>query len=108
MVHSAEFEQDSTLHHEGGLGGTVDTHGNGEDSLSLHTKVMEELDGSHRELSTSVHDCGVVTVPAGPVPVVVEPGEGDTELSIGLPVQRNLHGVGGTEVRLGLQPAMYA
>ena len=47
-------------------------------------------------------------MPARPVSVVIEPGEGYTELSIGLPIQCDFHRVGGAEVRLGLDPAMDA
>lgn len=64
------------------------------------------MGGSHRELCPSVHDCGVVPVPAWFVSVMVEPGQGDTELCICLSVQCDLHRVSGAEVRLSLQPAM--
>lgn len=36
---------------------------------------------------------------------MIEPGEGYTELSIGLPIQCDFHRVGGAEVRLDLHPA---
>ena len=103
-VPATELEQDGALYCEGGLGCTIYPHGYGEDSLALHAKVVEEVDGSHRELCPSVHDCGVVPVPAWFVSVMVEPGQGDTELCICLSVQCDLHRVSGAKVRLSLQP----
>ena len=64
------------------------------------------MGGSHCELCPSVHDCGVVPVPARFVSVVVEPGQGDRELCICLPVQCNLHWVSWADVRFSPQPAM--
>ena len=106
MVSATELEQDGALYCKRSLGCTIDPHGDGEDGLALHAKVVEEVDGSHTELCSSIHDRGVIPVPAWSVSVMVESGQGNRELCICLSVQRNLHVVGGAEVRLSLQSAM--
>ena len=77
------------------------------DDFNIYFKALQICEQVWSMLCPGVGDRGVVLVSAGHVPVVVESGEGDGELSISLSVQADVHGEGGTVLRLGLEPAFH-
>ena len=77
------------------------------DDFNIYFKALQICEQVWSMLCPGVGDRGVVLVSAGHVPVVVESWEGDGELSISLSVQADVHGEGGTFLRLGLEPAFH-
>ena len=106
-VLGGELEEDGSLDCDRCTRGSIDSGGNREYCLRFHSKMVEQLCWPNSELCPGIGDRGVVLVSAGHVPVVVESGEGDGELSISLSVQADVHGEGGTVLRLGLEPAFH-
>ena len=106
-VLGGKLEEDGPLDCDRCTRGSIDSGGNREYCLRFHSKMVEQLCWPNSELCPGVGDRGVVLVSARHVPVVVESGEGDGELSVSLSVQADVHCEGGTALRLGPEPAFH-